>query len=305
VDFQLQGRTNNPRGFGAKVMQQHLQASFLVFFVFSSLALLTTSHLVGLRNLGETCYANVLFQLLYRNTDFRSSLQNYLLNKSTNHDTSTMAALQEIFSQMDQATFKSAITPNTFEALPADFVPNTQYDVFEVLERYQKTPNFDWSPFAIELQDKTNENEKITKLELLLKIPQQANTPHTLRAMLNNFFSQSQTSISKLPNNLLIRINRLRCVNGFDTKICKTIEIPEMLSLQRFCCCKNKQTLLLDAFIEHCGNCTNDGHYIIYFRNEHNNSFWSISDDKIQEVSHERFLEKASTAYIYLFKSIE
>lgn len=275
----------------------------LLFAFFSSLV--NTKSLVGLKNYGETCYANSVFQFLYRNKDFRRSLNQYLQRTNQNPN---FQALQEIFDKMNSAPNNTTIEPETFKALPAYFIPGLQYDVAEVLAKYQEIPDFDWSPFEIQLQSQDTHSQPSNifavefDLELLLSVPKKE--PVCLSDLLALHFKH--LIIRSVSKNLIIRIKRLRNVNGVDEKIISKISIPQTISLQQF---SNPATVpassthfQLDSFIEHCGTCSDGGHYIFYFHRNKTDEYFAINDENVQQISREKFLEKASQAYLFLYR---
>ena len=277
----------------------HLIPLLFIFFSF-----INAKNLVGLNNFGDTCYANAIFQFLYRNNDFRRSLDKYLLtNQNPN-----LQALKEIFHEMNMAPAGSTVNPDTFKALPDSFTPGVQYDVAEVLAKYQEIPNFDWSPFAIKLQDTLSQHSNIFAvefdLELLLNVPKKE--PICLHDLLALHFRHF--IIQSISKNLIIRIKRLRNVNGINKKIVNKFSIPETISLQQF---YNPETTIsassqfqLDSFIEHCGNCSDDGHYLFYFHNTKNEEYFVINDENVQKITKGMFLERASQAYMFLYRQL-
>lgn len=268
----------------------------LLFFV----SIVNTKSLVGLKNYGETCYANAVFQFLYRNKDFRRSLNKYLHRTNQNPN---LQALQGIFEKMSSAPNNTTIDPETFKALPASFIPGLQYDVAEVLAKYQEIPDFDWSPFAIQLQDTHSQPSNIFAvefdLELLLNVPKKE--PVCLSDLLALHFRH--LIVQSVSKNLIIRIKRLRQVNGVDEKILSKISIPQTLSLQQFSTIPaSSAQFQLDSFIEHCGTCSDGGHYIFYFHRKKTGEYFAINDENVQQISREKFLEQASQAYLFLYR---
>jgi hypothetical protein len=283
-------------------MIMFLRLTLILFISFSN-----AKSLVGLKNYGETCYANAVFQLLYRNKDFRRSLGHYL---ETNQN-SNLQALHEIFETMSLAPDGSTVEPDTFKALPSNFTPGVQYDVAEVLAKYQEIPGFDWSPFAIKLKDTKSSPSRSRilevefDLELFLKIPKKE--PVCLDDLLQLHFSHK--IIQSISNNLIIRIKRLRNVNGVNKKIISEITIPQIISLQQFsdppASSSSSSQFQLDSFIEHCGNCSDGGHYLFYFHKRKSDEYFAINDDNVQKISKEDYLKQASQAYLFLYRQIE
>lgn len=210
---------------------------------------------------------------------------------------------------MNMAPVGSTVNPDTFNALPDSFIPGVQYDVAEVLAKYQEIPNFDWNPFALKLQDTLSNPSNIfavefdLELELLINVPK--NEPVCLHDLLvlhfRNFIIQS------ISNNLIVRIKRLRNVNGIDEKITTKISIPETISLQNF---SNPETTIsssqfqLDSFIEHCGKCSDGGHYLFFFHEKKTDEYFVINDENIQKITKGVFLERASQAYLFLYRQL-
>lgn len=271
---------------------------FLISFIFSSF--LNAGNIVGLKNQGETCYANAVFQLLYHSRDFRNSLDQYL---QTNQN-SNLQALRDTFRKMDTAAPGSTVIPETFKALPENFLPNTQYDVAQVLNKYQSISGLDWSPFAIKLvkNDPLNNSNILVvefDLELFLSVPEIDKL--CLQDLLALHFSHKK--IDSVSNNVIIRINRLHTVNGVDEKLLKKIHVPQMISIQQFCTSPASSTapFHLTSFIEHCGNCSDGGHYVFYFHDSQTGEYFVISDENVQKIPQQIFLERASAAYLFLY----
>lgn len=269
--------------------------NFLLFL--SSLLVLCENNIVGLENYGQACYANAVFQLLYHNQDFRRSLEKHLTRDQEIPD-HHLSSLHRTFLEMDRTIENSIINPNTFDALPDTFERGTQYDVAEVLQYYQSIRDFDWSPFTIEIQKHSDFFSEYF-LELLLDVPEAK--PLHLDNLLTKHFHLGGRSIKTLPKNLIMRIKRVR---GTDEKITDTIIVQEEISLKPYCIKTQTRTSYsyrLEAFIEHCGTCTSVGHYIFYLHHT-DSKYYMISDEKIKVISKQKYLEKASKAYLLFFK---
>lgn len=278
--------------------------NFLLFIFATVLAVVSGENIVGLKNFGETCYANAVFQLLYHNKSFRQSLAAYL-RETGNRANPNLEALNRNFLKMDEAESFDSIVPSTYEALPsAYFARNKQYDVEEVLAQYQAIPYLNWSPFAIEFQE-NNQPANVSSieidLELFLNVPEIEQL--SFEDLLDSHFTN--TSINALPQNLIVRIKRLHSVNGIDEKITTRIPVPESLSLHQFsspeALTSSPALFKLDSFIEHCGDRANGGHYLFYLHHQASGAYYAISDEKITEISRDQFLNKAAYAYMYLF----
>lgn len=272
---------------------------FILSVLFSSF--LSAGNIVGLKNSGETCYANSVFQLLYHNRDFRKSLDQYL---RTNQN-SNLLALQKTFQDMDNAAPGTTVQPETFNALPKNFLPDTQYDVAQVLSQYQAIPGLDWSPFAINLVktdpfDRSNILVVEFDLELFLNVPEIEKL--CLQDLLALHFQHKK--IHSISDNVIIRIKRLHSVNGIDEKLLKNIPVPQTISLQQFCDSPSSSPspFHLDSFIEHCGHCSDGGHYVFYFHDNQTGEYFSINDENVQKISQQTFLERASEAYLFLYR---
>lgn len=280
-----------------------LLVSFLILICSSS----KCEKVVGLKNFGETCYANAVFQLLYHSKDFRASLAKYLNEAVEGKADRNILALNGIFKEMDKAENFASIIPNTFDALPSDFKSNTQYDVQEVLIKYQQgIPNLDWTLFTIKFLESQIIPSKTTTesvdFELLLDVPEcESETNLNLNNLLNYNFKGYRRiyTINSLPNNLVLRIRRLHKVHGVDEKITRRIEIPEILSLHPFA---SSAKFKLNSFIEHCGNEANGGHYQFYLHHKDLNEYFVISDEIITKISGEQFIEKAAYGYVFLYE---
>ena len=275
-----------------------------IFFAFI-ISIPQNFKIVGLKNFGETCYANAVFQLLYRSQDFRTSLDEYLRTNQNRR----LAALNKIFLDMDNAESGETVTPNTFAALPEYFDKNSQYDVAELIAKYQEIPHFNWTPFAIKIQKLAHQKpSKLLSvefdLELFLNVPE-IKKPR-LSDLLDLHFRISR--IRSVSKNLIIRIKRLHKVNGHDEKIITEIPVPENIQLKQDYFV-DKQTsspqYRLDSFIEHCGNCSDGGHYVFYFHENNTGDHYVINDEIVQKISKETFLKRAAQAYLFLYQIIE
>lgn len=283
---------------------------FFVFSIAISGGCSGSDKIVGLKNFGETCYANSIFQLLYHNIDFRHSLKHYLREKGPQAD-ENLSALQKIFDKMDDSRDGASITPNTFEALPKTFERSQQYDVAEVLAYYQSIPGLDWSDFAIQMRglfDLSNTATIEIDLELFLNVEERGKNSLSLSDLLDDHFAKKRIEIS--PSNLIVRIKRLHEVDGIPEKNSISIRVRESLSLRPYFIegiesDHLKADYQLESFIEHVGNSPNGGHYKFYFKRHATLEYYMISDEQIARISQKEFLQKAASAYMYLYRNIQ
>lgn len=297
--------------------------------------------MVGLKNLGQTCFANSIFQLLYHCDNFRVALTNYLHGLYIGYDQPERAnvarALGKIFDAMDAAdNFGKVLKPGTLAALPPELrSTKVQFDSFEVFSYYNLFLGFKWADLEIKEQNYNVINEEIqpdiapptNNPVLQLSFPEM-NKATKISDMISHYFSQAAREpsdseifdgvisaarlvrIRNLPKTLIIHAKRFyQEFNKPARKINAKIDFEPEIDLaeyldDNFEGDRNASKYELVGFIKHHGKNLKSGHYYTFFKRS-DGTWVEINDSVVKERSEKRMQAEFADGYMFMYNRIE
>eukprot|EP00062_Callorhinchus_milii_P024626 gi/632984735/ref/XP_007909290.1/ PREDICTED: ubl carboxyl-terminal hydrolase 18-like isoform X3 [Callorhinchus milii] len=282
-------------------------------------------NVVGLNNMGCTCYFNALLQTLLLAPEFTCLLKRWDQMNLTSHGSSLPRELYRLFHQME-TTEQTAVNPvkvllclfpNLRKANIQQDAGELFHTLFNLLLDQLHDPQISAEMKAlyeirveqfVKCQVCGVVSEKQSRMiSLPLQVPE--NHPH-----LNLGFK-----LFSLPSIVNFHLNRFcHRLDGFTRKINSTLEFDEILDLSKFPISekvlsqrKSQSYWLYELFavIVHMGS-ANFGHYIAYVKYFEDKKWYLIDDSSVHSVQWEAVKEtfgskRGQTAYLLLYRKAE
>lgn len=232
--------------------------------------LLATCQSAGLKNSGNTCYANSALQLLHKSKDFRAALA----AAATKTCNPRVRDLSDLFAKMDGTDTASTAKTTTFDPeniIPKQMLDGKEHDVEEFLDALREIKELEFGPIRNEIH-------------LDISGPEDS-----IQDLVNSQAAKGHHS----PSSLLINLKRS---SPDKTKNAKPVRPALRLAFAG-------QTYKLVAFIEHQGRSSQHGHFLAFYQ-QPNGDWFEASDERITQVTEATGLEHAALGYIYLYERL-
>lgn len=302
------------------------------------------SKFVGIANVGNTCFANSIFQVLYHTPSFRSAIQNYITDnagKSVQSKGHTqMLGLYRIFQALSgaQNKFVSLTLRQIRDALPVGLRTKRSEDSGQLLNFYADIPGLDWSHLELHEVSTTKITYKgvpspvssvvnIGISSLVLDFPKhdKSNDVTMLELLTHHYSPQSiepflcqnesaktkqlQLSGERFPEAFTIQLMRFYTgPKGAGCKNNSKVTVAEIIDLQNYSIIPDQgaKPYRLAGFIKHTasGLDSSGAHYYAIVRGP-NDTWIELNDSGVSEITHARMTKEAKDGYIFVYHKIQ